>query len=849
MKPQSLLGRAHELDVVDRLIHSSDGSALTVLGEPGIGKSALLAEVDRRATHVGYRVLRAAGVESEMHLPFGGLQQLMSPLMGHTQTLPPIQRDALNTALGLFDGPRPDLFLIAAAALHVLVEERRARRVLVIADDLQWLDPQSHQIVTFLGHRAEANDLLVIGATRNGHPGPFANGPFAVLELAGLEDAAAESILQLNARELTPANRARIRREARGNPLALLELPSVWRDGSSPDDQSLPLTSRLERAFAGRIGHFAPQTRDFLLVAAINSGNDLDEIVSACSALRVQPPHVLAGEPAEEAGLIAISDGTVSFRHPLVRSGVLQMETVARRQHAHQSLAAVLGGDRYRQTWHRAQSIVGPDDAVADELEATVALSLRRGAVMSSVSVLERAAQLSNSSAGRGRRLIQAAEHAFEVGQADVVARLIREAAGTDLLELDLVRMDRLKESLNDDVRADPGRVVELCASAGIAATSGNVDLALDILILAALRCWWADVGASARAVVIETLLGLSVAPHDARYLCVLAITEPVTRATDVTQLLSEVALDEVTDAHALRTFGMAAYGVGNHPLATDLLDRSEQLLRSEGRLGLLPVVLALQFHIRLDLGDWAGSAAASQEVSRVAVETGQSLFAFNNVLVESRGLALRGEWQAALDMVIGAEDEASRLRINDAMCLGFQTRGAAYLSADRPTEAFEILRRQFDPADPGYHLRESFAGVSLLVESAVESGNVEEARAIVRTMTQVARITPAPMLHVNLLYATAVLAEQDKAGGLFKAALERDLERWPWVEARLRLEYGRWFAGAGRAEEAGEQLDAALNTFTDLGAARWMRHTAYELDRLRALGPQAVTSAWRSEQ
>ena len=834
MIPQSLCGRERELAAIDETMSRTGdvGAVLRVTGEPGIGKSALLAEARKRADAVGYRVLSAAGIESEQHLPFGGLQQIMTPLMDRLESLPHVQGQALATALGLFDGPRPDLFLIAEAALLLLAQERELRPVLVVADDVQWLDPQSHQIVTFLAHRSAAMRLVLIGAARTGHPGPFVNAAFPGLEVLGVDDETAEALLRAHARDLTPADRRRIRQEARGNPLALLELPAAWSETHAGAHQAPTLSERLERAFAGRISHFPADTRDLLLVAATDSSSDLDEILAATAVFRPGVPNGHGLATAIDAGLVVVDEGTLSFRHPLVRSGILQTETVVRRQSAHRALADVLVTDRYRRTWHRAQSIVGPDDGVADDLEETVPESLGRGAVMSAVASLERSAQLTSSTSRRGRRLLQAAQHAFEVGRPDVVSRLIGEAAQNDLCDIDLVRRDWLTELLNDDVRADPGRVVALCASVERAANAGDLDLALNLLILVSLRCWWADVGDAARERVHETLEALTASSDDPRCLCALALAEPVLRGNEVTQRLMRLDLDSITDADSLRTLGMAAYGVGDSVLATDLLDRAEQLLRARGRLGLLPVVLALQFHIRLDLGDWTGSAAASEEVDRVAVETGQALFAFNNVLVESRALALRGDWRSALELVVGAEDEASRLRLSDALCLSYQSRGAALLSAGRAEQAFACMKRQFDPRDPGYHLRESFAGVALMAEAAMDAGREAEGRTIVERLESVARASPAPMLHMNLLYARAVLAPAHYAEAMYVAALEHDLSRWPFIQARLLLEYGRWLLRDGRACEAAAPLRRAVDVFSLMGASRWVRRARTALAR-----------------
>ena len=271
MGPRRLLGRDRELAVLrDALFAGVDGprSVVLVTGDAGIGKSALLTQVRTEATAAGFRVLSAVGVESEMHLPFGGLQQVLSPLMDSADELPQLQREALYTALGLFAGPRPDLFLIAESALHLLSLERARRPVLVLADDLQWLDPQSHQVITFVGHRSQTAGVGVLGAARSGYEGPFIAGGFPVLDVPGVDQAAADTILNGHPRSLSAAERRSICGQAQGNPLALLELPAVWAHSPGIVDGPRALSTRLERAFAGRIVEFPAVTKDALLLAA-----------------------------------------------------------------------------------------------------------------------------------------------------------------------------------------------------------------------------------------------------------------------------------------------------------------------------------------------------------------------------------------------------------------------------------------------------------------------------------------------------------------------------------------------------------------------------------------------------
>jgi predicted ATPase len=269
---QELIGRREELGALAELIDEGSvrGATLVVCGDAGIGKSALLQAARGTARARGFRVLTSVGVQSEAQLPFAGLHQVLRPVQGTISDLPPVQRDALLSAFGLSDGPAPEPFLISLAAASVLAAVAAERPVALLADDVQWLDPLSQEALTFLGHRAAGNPIVVVGVVRNGFPSPFLSAGFPRFDIGGVDDAAAERILLAHAGDLSAGDRRLIQHEALGNPLALMELPAVWRGAEAPttDLQHLTLSARLERAFAGRITELPPGTRDAVLVAA-----------------------------------------------------------------------------------------------------------------------------------------------------------------------------------------------------------------------------------------------------------------------------------------------------------------------------------------------------------------------------------------------------------------------------------------------------------------------------------------------------------------------------------------------------------------------------------------------------
>jgi len=842
MATPDILGRTDELRTLTVLVDNApeQGGAIVVVGEAGIGKSTLIRAAAQHGRAAGLRVLETAGVEAEAQLPFAGLHQLVRPVLSAADGLPTAQRRALMSAFGVEDGTPPDLFMIALATLNLLTEVAASRPVVVAVDDVQWLDQSTQETLAFVARRIGNDPMVIIGTVRQGHPGPFLGAGLPELEVLGLDDAAARAVLSRNAGDLGHADRERILRESLGNPLALVELPTAWR--SAPQlPPFLPLTARLERAFAGRIAELPPATRDAVLVAAVNLVDELPEILAAAAVLAGQPVSIDVLDAAAAAGLLRFDEMRVSFRHPLVRSGVLHTETTGRRHAAHAALAAVLVNEPYRRTWHRAQSIIGPDDEVADELEASHRISLRRGSVASAIWALERSAQLTTDSAKRGRRLLLAAEHAFGLGRADMVDRLLEAASRSALSDLDLARMEWLREIFNDGVPGDATRVFELCDIAGRSIAADDPDLALNLLLGAALRCWWADTGPVARARVAQTTRHLRGAEDDPRFMAALATAEPVREARSVIDRLSGVAVEKITDPDALRLLGQAAHAVGEPVLAADFLDRSETRLREQGQLGLLSQVLTMQVLDRIELGDWDRAAALAEEGRRLAHETGQPIWDTGTLVLSAMVLGLRGDNNRAQALAADAEHAANGRRLTDLLACVQLARGFGWISAGHHLEAYEALRRLFDPADPSFHETERFHGVMFLAEAAIHIGRRAEARTVIAELQPLASTTPSATLRVHLTYARAVLADDQHAEELFVSALRADLVRWPWSKARLELAYGSWLRRQRRVAESREPLRAAQTTFDLIGAATWAVQARAEL---RAAGERPAAEA-----
>lgn len=836
-----LIGRNEEFGVLADLIdHSAErGGAIVVLGEPGIGKSSLLRAAADYGRRESLRVLAATGIEAEAQLPFAGLHQLLRPVLDTAERLPPAQRETLSVALGIGDGPRVELFQVALATLSLLERLAGERPVLVIADDVQWMDQPTQGVLSFVARRVNADPIVVIGAVRAGHEVTLTAAGVPQLDVGGLDDVAARAVLARHGGALGRSVRERILRDALGNPLALVELPMALRDAADGEPEVLPLTARLERAFASQVSGLPPLTRDALLIAAVDDSDGLLEIVAGTSALAGRTVDAEVLEPAAAAGLVRLDGAHVYFRHPLVRSGALQRESMTRRLAAHAALAEVLGSDPVRRVGHRAQSITGPDDEMADALEESHLVALRRGSVTTAIWALERSAELTTNPAGRIRRLLLAAEHAFHLGQTDLVDDLLAKAGTTTLSPLQRARMEWLREIFHDGVPGDAARVFQLCTSAGRSIEAGDTGLALNLLFAAGLRCWWAETGPAARARVAEVtqLLGKPV-ESDPRYVAALALAEPVLRGRPVIELLQGVVPDSAADPVALWIFGGAATAVGEPVLAMDFFTRAEASLRQQGRLALLAQVLVCRVGAAIELGEWRAAESDVEEGGRLAQETGQPVWVTAAFALKAIIAALRGHVEQAREMADQVENDAGA-KLTDLLANAQLARGFSLVSAGQYDNAYDQLRRMFEPGDPAFHPTERYRAVMFLAEAAVHADRVDDARAVVAALTDEATVTPSATLARQLTYARAVLADPEDAEAAFAAALGADLSRWRWLRARLELEYGKFLRRRRRVADSRRPLRSALATFDLIGAVSWAEQARAEL---RATGERVAT-------
>jgi DNA-binding CsgD family transcriptional regulator len=835
MARDGIVGReAEQARLLELLERMPDGGAACVLrGEPGVGKSTLLGWAARRAAADGALVLSVVGVQAEFGVAYAGLHRLSVQLPPGTGSAP--ARARVVSAVGT-DGPQVRPVLVALAFLELVTAAAHHRPVLLTVDDAQWLDAPSWEALTFVARRLHADPVLLLTAMRDGTESDslLDRGGLAELRVPPLADAPAGALLDRRAPGLRPDLRRRVLAEAAGNPLGLVELAEVARRygarGLPP--AVLPLPARLERAFARSVAELPARTRTLLLVAAVDDGSGLDEIVAAAVLLDRTPITADDLAPAVAARLIVIEERLlVRFRHPLVRSALRQGAPVARRRAAHAALAATLTGQDDRRIWHRAEAADGADERLAADLTAAADAARRRGAMAIAVPALERAAQLSEDSQEAAGRVLRAADAAHELGDIETVVRLLRGLEGSTLRPAEQARLAWMREVFLTAGWSGASRMPAHVEIIERMRKDGDVELALDSLITISLRCFWSNPGRAVRDMVVAAAERLQVPPLDPRLVSTLALVAPLEHGAVVLPRIERLAAELTASPEDLATLATAASAVGAFPTSLVFSAVAVAALRGQGRLGTLAQALNQQATVAAQLGDIRLAVTAATEARAMALETGQPRFAVTADLARGYAEALRGHGEIARTLADVGEGSLLPVGAHPMLALVQVIRGVDALAEGRHVAAYEQLYRIFDPAEVPYHPVVQCWVLGHLVEAAVASGRGDEVRELVEELIPLGAAQGLPVLRVGLDYGTALLAGGDEAEAAFEAALATEqLGAWPFERARLQHAYGAWLRRHRRAGESRPHLRAATNAFDALGIVPWADRARAEL-------------------
>jgi DNA-binding CsgD family transcriptional regulator len=847
--PTELIGREPEIQqlhlFVSRITQGA-GEALLLSGDPGVGKTSLLDQAAAIAADSGIRLLRATGAQFEADISFAALHQLLRQCLAELPHLSPLLARALNVALCLGEGPPPPQLLVASAVLELLQQASKEQPLLLIVDDLPWLDRASALVLGMVARRLAGLPVGLLAACRAGQSSFFDQGNLPVARVEPLSEEAAAELLANRYPVMTPRVRRRLLDAALGNPLALLELPVSLGDlahtvaGTLP--AALPLGHRLQTVFSSRVQALPPSVYELLLLAVLDGTGDL-RLIRAIAADR----DAEGLGPAERAGLVHAEEATerLTFRHPLIRSAIVELSTISQRRRAHAELAARLADQPERHAWHLAEATEEPDEHVAALLQEVAHANLRRGDSVGAVTELLRAAELSPSGKGRSGRLAEAAY------LGSIVTGDLRDAP-------------RLLEQARR-AHSGPGGPLSAAVAGAyhLLHGDGDVDTAHRLLVTAIYEL--DDPRDAHNKVLIEALYTLimicffggraelwpplqntvdRLTPRPPELLAILSATfsDPA-RLTPAMLARADASVaglgQHVSPARITRT-GIAVAYLDRLSACREPLQRAIQHGREGGAVTSAIEALFLLGEDAFHTGRWDEAQQLVDEGLQLCDTHGYDLMTWPGRLVAALLAAARGDSVAATDTARDMDAWATPRRAGIIGAYASHIRSLAALGQADFETAFRNAAAISPPGTLAPYAPHALWVLLDLVEAAIHSGRRTEAAAHAAAARDCRLDRLSPRLRLVVLAAEAITEPRTDAAAIEQAIAEPGNDRWPFDLARIQLTYGSHLRRIKRTTDARRQLGAAAETFRRLGATPWAARADREL---RATGITVATA------
>jgi DNA-binding CsgD family transcriptional regulator/DNA replicative helicase MCM subunit Mcm2 (Cdc46/Mcm family) len=817
------------------------GGATVLVGDPGIGKTTLLQWLQEQASDA--TVVEARGVESEAELPYAALVDLLTPLIDRLDALPETQKDVLATALAIGPPGGVDRFAVGVATLGLIAASAEERLLVLIVDDLQWIDSASRDALAFVTRRLASLPVIVVGAERSSAGvGESLLPGAAVVRVGPLDPSAA---LQLLGDGIAPAVVKRLLDAARGNPLALVELPQSLTtgqlDGSEPLIEPMATRNGLERAFASRLAPLSPDGRRAVLVAAADGSRTAGVVLAALASFDLAE-RALA--EVESLGLVSLDANRIEFRHPLVRSAAYHGADPAERRLVHAALADA-DDDPDRSVWHRAAATVGSDADVAAELEEAAKRALGRGAFGPSAAAFERSAALTPDRATRGVRLVYASNALEELGNLQGSQSLLRDAVqlvdepvahARVIAQIASVRMASGDVETGHAMLLEEAVRIEAVSpvfAAGMLALAANLLLyRLQVPDTVALMERAFALGDPGRERLLHERIGLAFG----RVLS--------GEHTAMVELAREAAADRGHGHRLSSAVGWPLVWTEEYDAARQLLAWAIAVQREGGALRYLPQSLHPLAELDYRVGRWIPALAEAHEAIALFEETGQPMecgFARATASRIEAALGHQEECRAHARDAFAADATAGMLFATGyaSSALGFLELGAGDPEAAiAALDSVERITHDGQVQEPWV-----FQSAPDLIEACSRAGQGGRAWERLELFHAQAEATGRISARAAAARCRGMLAEDYQ--GPFEAALELHARvPTPFERARTSLAYGERLRRDGRRAEARERLHSALQDFDRLGARPWSERARVEL---RASGQTVRTPDQRA--
>jgi DNA-binding CsgD family transcriptional regulator/tetratricopeptide (TPR) repeat protein len=842
------------------------GSCVLLLeGEAGIGKTTLLEYGRKAALELDLFVLSARPVETEMALAYAGLADLLEPIpQSLVDTLPPPQRQAIRQAVLRMEPARDpiDPRTTSTAVRTLLRSLADTNPIVVIVDDLPWLDPASARTLSFALRRMDHEPVGLLAAARTSWsvdefplgvegmpPGKIKRVRVSPLSLRAMRELLGTHFGLFPGR----SKLVRLHEICGGNPLYALELGERIRLNPQSSLSEWPdVPEPLRRLVLGRIVALPAEARDVLLVCALATDAALPVIYAAARRRATAQADL---EKGVREGLVTIADSQVSFVHPVIRSVVIGEAQPAERRAAHCRLASVVG-DIEAKARHLALGAQAPDESVGLVIEESARIAAHRGACEIAGDLAEMAATLTPIARAkvRQRRIILAAEQLFEASNPVRACSLLEgildavpsgPGRGEVLRRLARYRVFRgapvavwratLQQALTESGRDSALRTVILLDQAVVASNSGDYPEAKRYGLLAMESAeHTGDAALQAQCCAglafLEFVTGEGVKP------------DLIERARDgpaQPQWLSMEKRPNVVVGHVL-------HWAGDLDGARACYEEEYARALAEGVETDLPLVLWAMSENEAWAGDWQRALQLASEGYSLAEDSASPVaIAFMSA---ARGLvhAYQGRIELARSDAARTVDLARALGVPLLAIIGVQPLGIAALSVGDARGAHRQLGSLAETVltvgmpEPSLcrFVPDEIEALTRLGESDMAGALLDlfEARSV-----QVRREWGVGAARRCLGLLRASRGDLNGASTALEAALgvHRQLQM-PFEEARTLLVAGEVHRRARHKRMAASFLREAVQAFDRLGAPLWTARAQDELDRVGIRGPRA---------
>jgi DNA-binding CsgD family transcriptional regulator len=830
------------------------GGALSILAEPGMGRTALLDAAVRSAAPDFY-ALGIRGVRQESELTFAGLHRLLLPVSDRIGRLPAHQAEVLEGVLTGGGGDTGDRLVLYTAVTALLSEVAGSGPVLCWADDVHWLDRISLEAMTFAARRLGEEPIVMLFAAHNEHvttPERDRLAEIPRLPLPALDEAACKQVLADRcATGIADDLSEGLTELAGGNPLALVELAaaltSAQLSGDEPPPETLPPDSRLRAVYRRRYFRLSPDGRRLLLMVIADDQLDSGTLARIAEADGLDLREL---EAARAWGLVRVDGESISVPSPVIRSAVYADAPLAERRAVHELLAQVLDEEaqRAQRLWHRAALASTPDEGLGEELCAAAIAAGAAGRFTDSARAWERAATLTSDRHDQATRLLSAARDAWLGGRSRQARALLRRV-------VPLARADRLRgraDLLRGEIEVRDGTPAigrRMLLDAADRLISIDRRGAIGALVYAGeASCVDGDLRQYVR--IAERVAALRRNHEEPEVELLFAHVEgmaatyrrhhreasgPLRRAME----LGDVTGDCVAKVWA----SIAALMLGDDRRAHELAAQAVGLGRgADGPVR--PWALTFLAIAEFWLGRYQAATEHSLEGLRLARAAGQENSAADHLAMMALIAALQGDKETALLRLAALPESTTSRGLARPGAFTSWAQACLDLIENRPANAAGRIRLMGDTWH--VHPLVQVMATPHFVEALVRCDERQDAFEALEVFDRWATSTGNAARLALSQRCRALLADDEaEADAHFRAALVlHHREASAFELARTELLYGSLLRRTRKPRAAREHLRNALQIFQYYGAAFWTGHARTEL---RAAGEMVEDTAPKS--